>query len=179
MRPDAATALARTGNLRAAAALIARTPLDCTLCLRTRGSIASMQKDWKRADTWFARAVAFGPSFPDNDLAWGVSLLHRGDFSGAAAKFESAHKKSPHYADPLEMWGEVLMLQNRSDLALAKFEEASHYAPNWGRLHLRWGEAMAYVGKKEEAQKQFALAATLWLTPSEKSERVAMKAKHG
>jgi len=32
-------------------------------------------------------------------------------------------------------------------------------APNWGRLHLKWGEALGYGGKKDEAQKQYALAA--------------------
>ena len=62
------------------------------------------------------------------------------------------------------------MKKNRSDLALAKFDEAEKYAPNWGRLHLKWGEALVYAGKKDEAQKQFAQAATLDLTPREKSE---------
>jgi hypothetical protein len=48
--------------------------------------------------------------------------------------------------------------------------EAEKYAPNWGRLHLRWGEALYYAGKKDEAQKQFARAAALDLTPSERTE---------
>ena len=104
-------------------------------------------------------------------------LLRKGDLDGAIAKFESAHKKSPHFADPLEMWGEALIAKNRSDLALAKFEEANKYAPNWGRLHLKWGEALWWSGKHDEAKKQFAIAATLDLTPSEKSE--LMKVRHG
>ncbi len=62
------------------------------------------------------------------------------------------------------------MAKNQSHLALEKFAEADKYAPNWGRLHLKWGEALRYVGKKDEAQKQFARAAQLDLTPSEKSE---------
>jgi Tfp pilus assembly protein PilF len=62
------------------------------------------------------------------------------------------------------------MAKNRSDLALAKFTEAEKYASNWGRLHLKWGEALGYVGKPEEAKKQFALAAGLDLTPGEKAE---------
>ena len=65
------------------------------------------------------------------------------------------------------MWGEALILQNRSDLALTKFEEANKYAPRWGRLHLKWGEALNYVGKTGEARKQFALAASLDLTPED------------
>jgi Tfp pilus assembly protein PilF len=62
------------------------------------------------------------------------------------------------------------MARNQSHLALAKFEEAEKYAPNWGRLHLKWGEALYYAGKRDDAQKQFARAAQLDLTPSEKSE---------
>jgi tetratricopeptide (TPR) repeat protein len=62
------------------------------------------------------------------------------------------------------------MKQNRSDRALAKFEEADKYAPNWGRLHLMWGEALGYAGKKDEAQKQFALAAGLDTSEADKAE---------
>jgi hypothetical protein len=54
--------------------------------------------------------------------------------------------------------------------ALAKFEEAEKYAPNWGRLQLKWGEALAFAGKKDEAQKQFAIAAGLNLSAADKAE---------
>jgi tetratricopeptide (TPR) repeat protein len=103
-------------------------------------------------------------------------LLAKGEFDGAIAKFESAHRKGPHFADPLEMWGEALIAQNRSDLALAKFEEAARYAPEWGRLHLNWGEALYYEGKRDEARKQFTAAASLDLSASEKAELTRMHA---
>jgi Flp pilus assembly protein TadD len=69
------------------------------------------------------------------------------------------------------------MKKNRSDLALAKFEEAEKYAPNWGRLHLKWGEALGFAGRKDEAQKQFAQAATLDLSNSDQAELA--KVSHG
>jgi Flp pilus assembly protein TadD len=62
------------------------------------------------------------------------------------------------------------MAKNQSHLAVAKFAEAGKYAPNWGRLHLKWGEALLYAGKRDEAKAEFARAATLDLTSSEKSE---------
>jgi Flp pilus assembly protein TadD len=77
------------------------------------------------------------------------------------------------------MWGEGLTAKNRSDLALAKFEEANKYAPNWGRLHLKWGEALLWSGDKSGAQKQFATAARLDMTASEKSELTSMGAIRG
>jgi len=67
------------------------------------------------------------------------------------------------------------MAQNRSDLALVKFAESAKYAPNWGRLHLKWGEALVYAGKPGGAKQQFARAAVLDLTPSEKSELAKKK----
>jgi len=147
--------------MNGAEALIAKTPLDCLICVRVRGELATMRRDWAEAARWYAMASAQAPSipFPDND--WGAMLMAKGDLDGAMAKFESAHGKGPHFADPLEMWGEALVAKNRSDLALAKFEEASKYAPNWGRLHRKWGEALSYLGKKDDAAKQFALARSL------------------
>jgi Flp pilus assembly protein TadD len=66
------------------------------------------------------------------------------------------------------------MAKNQSHLALAKFAEANKYAPNWGRLHLKWGEALVYAGKRDEAKGQFARAAQLDLTSSEKAELAGM-----
>jgi tetratricopeptide (TPR) repeat protein len=146
-------------------------PDDCDICVRARGNVEAVRGNWAAAERWFALVSARSPSIPFADTDWGRMLMAKGDLDGAIAKFESAHVKGPHYADPLEMWGEVLIAKNRSDLALAKFEEANKYAPNWGRLHLKWGEALWWLGKKDEAKKQFALAATLELTPPEKAER--------
>jgi tetratricopeptide (TPR) repeat protein len=177
--PWLAYAWSRTGNLKAAEDLIARTPHDCTLCLQMRGRIAEAKGDTAGAATWFSRAAKDSPSIPFAYTDWAVMLLHRGDLDGAIAKFELAHEKSPHFADALEMWGEALIARNRSDLALAKFEEADKYAPNWGRLHLKWGEALLWSGDHADAQKQFATAANLDLTPGEKSELRRMRGSHG
>ncbi|HEY2034166.1 MAG TPA: tetratricopeptide repeat protein, partial [Rhizomicrobium sp.] len=175
--PYTAAAMAHTGDMKGALALIGKTPLDCDLCVRMRGNIAAMNQDWAGAAQWFAMVSARSPSVPFADSDWGAMLLQKGDYDAAIAKFETANQKSPHFADPLEMWGEALIAKNRSDLALAKFEEAEKYAPNWGRLHLKWGEALLYVGNKTEAQKQFARASRLYLTPAETAQLA--KASHG
>jgi tetratricopeptide (TPR) repeat protein len=172
MLPNAelAYAFARLGNYTGAHALIAATPLDCYPCLRMRGKIRAVERNWDSAAYWFAEAVKQGPSLPFADTDWGEMLLAKDDYEGAITKFTLANRKGPHFADPLEMWGEALMLQNRSDLALAKFEEAGKYAPKWGRLHLKWGEALLWAGKLEGAKLQFATAAALDLTNSERAE---------
>ncbi|HEY2444814.1 MAG TPA: hypothetical protein VGI20_03650 [Rhizomicrobium sp.] len=168
--PNTALALAMSGNLPAAYSLIDQTPFDCILCLRVRGRIDVLQKNWRGADYWFARAVHDAPSPPFAWTDWGHALLRSGNGDAAIAKFETAHARAPHFADPLEFWGEALMAKSRSDLALAKFEEAAKDAPHWGRLHLEWGEALHYAGRDDDARKQFAIAKGLDLSPAEKSE---------
>jgi tetratricopeptide (TPR) repeat protein len=168
--PLLAYALARSGDMAGARAVIEATPADCYDCVRTRGLVAAAAGQWDAADRWFVRAVHDGPSIPFAYTDWGQSLLARGQPDAAIAKFAIAHQKGPRFADPLEGWGEALMAKNQSHLALPKFAAANQYAPNWGRLHLKWGEALVYAGKKDEARKQFTRAAQLDLTPAEKAE---------
>jgi hypothetical protein len=168
--PLIAYAQARLGDFAAAERTIAPTPDYCYPCLRARARIAELRGQHTRADWWVARAIAAAPSVPFAYADWGHALLTRGQSDAAIAKFDIANQKGPHFADPLELWGEALMAKNQSHLALAKFEEAEKYAPNWGRLHLKWGEALVYAGKPADAKAQFARAAALDLTPSEKSE---------
>jgi tetratricopeptide (TPR) repeat protein len=179
LRPWLALAEAKTGDLKAARKEIAASPLDCYLCLRMRGNIDAVGRNWQGAAYWFARATAAAPSIPFAYTDWGAMLLKKGDFDGAIREFRQANEKGPHFADALEMWGEALMAQNRSDLALAKFAEANQYAPHWGRLHLKWGEALIYVGKPGEAARQFTMASGLNLTSAERSEFVRTGAVHG
>jgi hypothetical protein len=168
--PLLAYALAGTGDVGAAHRAIDGTPADCYLCLDMRGNIDALQGNWGGAQYWFARAVSASPSSVFAYADWGSMLLAQGKPSEAIRKYTFANQKGPHFADPLEGWGEALMAKNQSHLALVKFAEAEKYAPNWGRLHLKWGEALAYSGKPAEAKAQFARAAMLDLTPSEKSE---------
>jgi len=176
--PWLALADAKTGDIKAAAKLIGKTPLDCYLCNRVRGYIDVAENNWQGAAWWFGMAVGEAPDIPFAYADWGAMLLRRGDCDAAIAKFREANLKGPHFADPLEIWGEALMLKYRSDLALAKFEEANKYASNWGRLHLKWGEALAYTGDKTGAQKQFALAARLDLTALDKAALARMETAH-
>ena len=166
-QPMLAVALARSGDIAGAEAAIATTPADCYVCQRTRGQIAALQGNWDGAARLYADATTLAPSLPFAYAEWGAVLLRKGDSDAAITKFEIANQKGPHFADPLELWGEALMAKNRSDLALAKFSEANQYAPHWGRLHLKWGEALRYAGQPDEANRQFAVAAGLFLTPAE------------
>lgn len=179
VRPFLALAKAKLGDTAGAEAEIATTASDCYDCIRMRGNIAAMERNWGRADYWFARAVQQAPSIPFAYTDWGQSLLARGDLDGASAKFTIANQKGPKFADPLEMWAETLILQKHPDQALAKFEESDKYAPNWGRLHLKWGEALLYAGRRDEAAKQFAISSGLDLVTADTAELARVSSAHG
>ena len=166
-RPLEVAALIMGGDTTNAERIIAPTPLDCDACVDARGNIEAARKNWSGAAHWFDAASKLAPSLPFIDLDWARMLMAKGDLDGAIAKLARANQKGPHFADPLELWGEALMRKNRSDLVLKKFQEANQFAPNWGRLHLKWGEALLWTGDRDGAQKQFALARRLDLTPAE------------
>ncbi len=177
--PLAAEAMARTGDLTGAEALIASAPTDCDLCLRERGRIAALKRDWPAAGRWFAQAVRIAPSIPFAYSDWGAMLLAKGDPDGAIAKLSLAHQKGPHFADPLELWGEALMRKGDYAGAAAKFAEADKDAPHWGRNHLRWGEALWRAGQASAARVQFQAARALDLSVPDRAALEVFLARIG
>jgi hypothetical protein len=154
-----ALAMAKTGDVAGAEALVATTPTDCYPCLRVRGQIAAIKGDWVSSDRWFAEAAKQAPSLPQAPAEWGRARLLRGDADGAIAMFDLAHQKGSRFADPLEGWGEALMRKGDYAGAVAKFSEADQDAPHWGRNHMMWGEALAKLGRGADAKAQYQAAA--------------------
>jgi tetratricopeptide (TPR) repeat protein len=174
--PLVAYAMARSGDLAGAKALIATTPLDSYDAVIMRGRVAELAGDHRAADHWFGEAVKMAPSIGFAPEAWAEALLARGDLPGAIAKAGQAHAKAPRLADPLEVWGEALLAEGDSRGATGKFAEAAPLAPRWGRLHIKWGEALAKLGKADEAHAQWKAAAGMDLTAA---ERAALSAHGG
>jgi tetratricopeptide (TPR) repeat protein len=170
--PLEAEALAHTGDMTAAQALIGKTPLDCYPCLRARGKVAGLAHDWPAAERWFAEARRLAPSVPLAYADWGRMRLDKGDPDGAIAVLKIAEAKAPRFADPPQIWGEALMAKGDVAAASKKFAEAAKLAPNWGRNHLKAGEALARLGQADAARKELRTAAALDLTPAERAELV-------
>lgn len=154
IQPLRAVAMARLGDVVGAEALIARTPLDCDLCVRARGQIAALKGDWPAADAWFAMVAARSPSIPFADVDWGEALLAKGDVDGAIAKFKRANAISPHLADPLKGWGDALARQGRWSEALEKYSEALNNAPTWQALRNAKDAAARRKGRRAERSPQ-------------------------
>ncbi len=168
--PWRAYVAARLGRIPEAQALIARTPLDCYFCLRTRGQIAAMAGTTAEADRWFAEAVRQAPSLADADQEWAAVKFARGDRAGALTLARQAAAKAPRWADPLKLQGDVRLADGDAKAAVQLYVGAAKLAPRWGALHLKWGEALATLGKADEARAKFKAAAGMDLTPSERAE---------
>ncbi len=166
-----AYALAHTGRMAQARALIGGTPMDCDFCVVTRGRIAALDHDWSAAERWFTLAARRTPSIPFANTAWGAALQARGEPDAAIAKLSIAHAQGPHFADPLELWGEALLAKRDYAAAALKFAEADRYAPRWGRNHMLWGEALMLKGRLGEARRQYQAAAGVDLS---KPDRAAL-----
>jgi tetratricopeptide (TPR) repeat protein len=173
--PLEALALAHTGDVAAAQALIGRTPLDCYPCLRVRGQVAAQARDWPAAERWFAEAVRQAPSPPLAYAEWGRMRLDKGDPDGAIAVLRIAELKGPRFADPAQIWGEALMAKGDYAGASKKFGEAAKLAPNWGRNHMKAGEALAKLGQTEAARAQLRTASSLDQTLAERAELKAQR----
>ncbi len=133
-QPLLAYAEAMTGDTTSATALIAQTPTDCYLCVRTRAKVAAVAGDAATADRWFAEAIRQAPDLPMAYYEWGQALAARGDLAGAARELALAHQRGPHFADALKAWGDVLVKQGQRRAALAKYDQALKYAPQWAAL---------------------------------------------
>ena len=129
--PYLAMAMARMGDTRRAARVIAATRLDCYQCVIARGVIAEAAGDRTGADRWFAEAVRQAASLPFAHEAWGRAKLARGDLAGAEADFREANRRSPNWADPLKGWGDVLMARNDRRGAVRRYEASLGRAPRW------------------------------------------------
>jgi tetratricopeptide (TPR) repeat protein len=126
--------MARSGDVVGAETRVSTTPLDCYLCVRVRGQISTINRDWPAAEHWYSEAVRQSPSLPFAFSEWGDMLLSKGDFDDAIDKFQSAHQKTPQFADALKGWGDALARQGKAKAALAKYDEALEHAPNWREL---------------------------------------------
>nr|QQZ50931.1 hypothetical protein JKL49_06720 [Phenylobacterium glaciei] len=113
LRPWLAYAMARSGNIEGAEAMIRQTSNTCVLCVRMSGRIADLAGNPDRAAARFAWAVRLAPSSPFANADWADMLLRRGNAAAAAEKAEAAAKAAPRWPDALQIWARALDAQER------------------------------------------------------------------
>jgi Tfp pilus assembly protein PilF len=168
LRPELAVVLARSGNWRAAQAVVAPLPADYDAAIRARGLIAAYAGRGPQSDALFARAVARTPSLPAGHHAWAEALMVRGDTKRAIEQAALAHRAGSRWAEPLKLWGDALLAHGNSQEAVAKYAEAAEQAPRWGRLQMNWAAALWRSGRQEDARAKLRAAASMDLSDADR-----------
>lgn len=174
IRPLFAIALARTGDMAGARAMIAPTPVDCDFCVRARGTIESLAGESKASETAFHTVTRRAPSLPFAFSEWGEARLARGDASAALALFREAQTLGPRWADPVKYEADALARQGEDRAAVRRYAAAARLAPHWGALHIAWGRALARLGRHAEAQAKWREASGMALSPGDRMNLIAL-----
>jgi len=173
--PTLAPALARTGAIDEARALVATMPPGCHRCTIARGQVAALAGDHEGAERAFAEAALLAPSLPHAPAARGRHLLERGDKAGAIQAFHAANRLGPGWAEPLKYWGDALAGQGDWRGAEQRYAQAADRAPGWGALHLEWANSLLRLRRQEEARAKLAAAEGMQLSPGDRARLSRMR----
>lgn len=168
LKPWLAYAMARKGDLAGATRLLESLPNDCYACLRARGKIAALQKDWRTAEQVFKEATQAAPSLPWAFVDWSEALLSKGDTDGALEKARAATGMALNLADAHAALAAALVKAGDPAGASATYAHAAQAAPQWGRIHIEWATLLHKMGRHADAEAQIKTATMLELNPSEK-----------
>lgn len=169
LMPYLAIALARTGDVAGARAVVSQTPLDCDLCVRARGTVEGLAGNVAGSEAEFRRVTARAPSLPFAFSEWGEARLARGDAAGAIPLFRQAQAKGPRWADPIKYEGDALARLGDVKGATGRYREALTRAPRWGGLHMALARALEASGKADAALVEYRAAAALDLSVAERA----------
>lgn len=143
LKPFLTLALAQAGDLREAQATIVITPVDCDLCVRVRGTIASIGKDRLNTEKWFRLAIQRVPALSQGYIERGQARFRLGDLDGALADARMTVRLSPRFADGYALWGDVLAKERRWGEARRRYSDALRYAPHWAAARRALDEVSA------------------------------------
>jgi tetratricopeptide (TPR) repeat protein len=167
--PGVAVALAKAGRKAEAEALTAKLP-GCYECLRARGQVAAIGRNWSEAERWLDAAARRGPEIPFAYFNLAEARAARGDVEGALRALRDARRYGPRWAAPLKLEGDLLARDARYGAAARSYEQAANRAPRWGALHLASGGSLEAAGRRGEARERYAAALALDLSAAERAE---------
>jgi Flp pilus assembly protein TadD len=101
--------------------------------------------------------VAIDPKNTAALYVLGEMARQESDWPEAIAQFSSAAKLDANFGDAFMGWGAALIAERKFDEAVAPLRQAARLQPGNTAAHYNLGLALLRSGKKEEADKEFAV----------------------
>ena len=125
------------------------------------GRIYQIGLQFEPARTEFLRSVELQPLQTESYFELGDLALKQDEFADAIANFGKTLARDPRHGGALEGTGEALFRQKQYDQAKDFLERAIVAAPEYPPCHLYLGRTLARLGRKEDAERELAIAAKL------------------
>jgi len=125
------------------------------------GRIYQIGLQFEQARAEFQRSVELQPVQTESYYELGDLALKQGDFEDAIAKFSKTLARDPKHGGALEGTGEALFKQKQYEKARVFLEQAIAVAPDYAPCHLYLGRTLARLDRKEDSERELALAAKL------------------
>lgn len=129
--------------------------------LETRGRLAVVEGDYKRAIDWYNTALTFDDTVATLYFWRGRAFFNQGNAPQALTNYEQAYQlgqaqlSRSWQANILQSWGELHMSQQEWEEAVYVLNQGSQLAPNNPFLHHLLGDALLATGDHEGAEKAY------------------------
>jgi tetratricopeptide (TPR) repeat protein len=125
------------------------------------GRIYRLKAELDQARAEFQRSIELRPQQTEAYYQLGDVDLQQGDFAGALANFGKTLERNPRHGGALAGTGIAYFKQKQYDKAEEALEKAVSAAPDYQPGHYYLGLTLARLGKKEESERELALATKL------------------
>lgn len=126
------------------------------------GRVALMKNDIPAALEHFAKAIEFSPDEEDGHYYRGIALQKMGQFKESAESLQVALKHYPRYHQAHAHLAEALVQLRDFKAAMDHYEQAWQIQRNNPYYLLGKGRAALFAGNNQEAQKNFAIFASVF-----------------
>jgi tetratricopeptide (TPR) repeat protein len=125
------------------------------------GRIFQIGLQFDKARAEFMRSIALEPVQTESYFELGDLALKQGNFDEALAQFNTTLARDPKHGGALEGSGEALFKEKKYAQAGSFLERAIAAAPDYAPSHYYLGLAYGRLGRKEDSERELALAAEL------------------
>jgi tetratricopeptide (TPR) repeat protein len=118
----------------------------------------------QRAKQEFQKEVEIDPKNAGARYVLGELARRDANWADAVVQFSLAAKQDPTFADAYLGWGSCLVSSQRYEEAIAPLRAAERLMPGNPSVHFDLATALSHTGRKEEADKEFAVHRSLTAT---------------